>query len=241
MLSLRLWSALTSASAIYARAVNIDGASTIPDANIPSFVVSNPANTTTADPHCYDIRYCRTLEGLVQSCIVTILACVWFAVHRNIPAPALDPLHQRNRSLFFRTILFIWYKILAQRQAAIVFVVALLAPEWILAWALRQFFVARKLAGELEEARLAALQKREDEMSVDLSAEKDVSESTEDGADEETLAESSETPTHSEQTQLINRKPKPLHDVDDFSKSEYDQVVMARRVAKANEGELTSV
>ncbi|KAF7975167.1 hypothetical protein HWV62_10353 [Athelia sp. TMB] len=238
MLPIQFWSALpllSLVSAVYARAVSINGASTIPDASIPSLVVSNPANATTADSHCYDIRYCRTLEGLVQSCIVTILACVWFAVHRNIPAPAVDPLHQRNRSLFFRTILFIWYKILAQRQAAIVFVVALLAPEWILAWALRQFFVARKLAGELEEARLVALQKREDAMSVDLSAEKRASESTEDGADEETLAEFSETAPHSEQTQLINRKPKALRDVDGSQKSDFDQVVMARRVAKANE------
>lgn len=39
------------------------------------------------------------------------------------------------------------------------FFVALIAPEWVLAWALRQAIVAWKLAGELEKARLGHFQK----------------------------------------------------------------------------------
>ncbi|KAF7984561.1 hypothetical protein HWV62_13767 [Athelia sp. TMB] len=94
------------------------------------------------------------MYSIVQSCIVTILSCVWFAVHPNIPAP--KTFRPRHSDFFARTILFLWHAILDQKQAAVVFVVSFLAPEWVLAWALRQLLVARKLVQQLEIARTEA-------------------------------------------------------------------------------------
>ncbi|KAF7987076.1 hypothetical protein HWV62_235 [Athelia sp. TMB] len=243
----RSWSALflilTLAYAIEARAVSANITS------LPSttFIVSVPTNTSPPDAAaCYDIRYCRTLEGLVQSCVVTILACVWFAVHRNIPAPKVDRPHRSNP--LANAAMLVWDKILDQRQAAIVFVAALLAPEWILAWALRQFLVARSLTENLEKARIYALQRREAKLSEGSQTE-EPRESTDDHTDTETLAGSSGISTRSEHVQLLKRqskspddvasmkceKPCSLHCSMDLHASEPDQVTMARRVAKDTE------
>lgn len=157
---LLLISALSSVSrGVEARAV---------DTNVTSFLASNATslmlldtrNSTISSESCNDINTCRTLSDIVQSCVLTILACVWFAVHRNIPAPNVKP--QEGRSLLFRTAHTIWRTIVAQREAVIVFVVALIAPEWILAWALRQMFKARELVGELERASLKAEKMRQE-------------------------------------------------------------------------------
>lgn len=245
----RSWSVLflilTLAYAIEARAVSANITS------LPSttFIASVPTNTSPPDAAaCYDIRYCRTLESLVQSCVVTILACVWFAVHRNIPAPKVDRPHRSNP--LANAAMLVWDKILDQRQAAIVFVAALLAPEWVLAWALRQFLVARSLTENLEKARISALQRREAKLSEGSQTE-EPRESTDDHTDTETLAGSSGISTRSEHVQLLKRqskspddvasvkseKPCSLHCSMDLHASEPDQVTMARRVAKDTERE----
>ena len=46
--------------------------------------------------------------------------------------------------------------ILDQRQSVLVFTVTLLAPEWVLAWAVRQALEARDLVKRLEDAREVA-------------------------------------------------------------------------------------
>ncbi|KAF7974336.1 hypothetical protein HWV62_12392 [Athelia sp. TMB] len=230
---------LASASTIVARAISTD-ASLIPDASTSSFIVSAPANTTLLDASCKDIDHCRTLAAIVQSCIVTILACVWFAVHRNIPAPRVDHHHD---NFLIRTILFVWYTILDQRQALTVFVVTLLVPEWVLAWALRQFLMARKLSKKLEKAREEAGQRRETELSEGLQADKEAGEFTDNEVDNEPLAESSGTSMHSEDKGLIKRQvtnqdkvDSSQHpSIDDMRKAENDQVAVALRVAKASE------
>ncbi|KAF7971483.1 hypothetical protein HWV62_21006 [Athelia sp. TMB] len=51
---------------------------------------------------------------------------------------------------------WLWRKILDQRQSVIVFTVTLLAPEWVLAWAIRQALRARELQKELEDERIRA-------------------------------------------------------------------------------------
>ena len=247
-----LW-LLASASTIAARAITTD-ASSIPDFTTTSFITSVPTHTTIPGAECYDIRYCRTLEGLVQSCIVTILACVWFAVHRNIPAPRVEHPHD---NFFVRTGLFVWYKILDQRQAFTIFMVTLLVPEWVLAWALRQFLMARKLSKELEKARKVAARRREEELSKSREAEKEVNESVDYGVEDDPAAESSGRSTRSEQDRLIKRqvtssdkvgtrqckgrceKCGPHCCVDDVRKSEHNQIAVAERVQKASEGGLT--
>ena len=235
-------------SSIDGRAVSADSTS-LPSADIISLVTCVPVDSTLPDGKCYDIRYCRTLEGLVLSCTVTILACVWFAVHRNIPAPKVD--QPRHGNFFVRAGLFVWYKILDQRQAATVFVVTLLIPEWVLAWALRQWFVAHGLVGELETARAKAKEKRKNVPD----AKQEVSESVERVMDDEALAGSSGLSAHPEHALLITRQSKLLDrvasrrckkhcedcglhcSVDDVHKSECDQVAVATRVAKGNEGQ----
>ncbi|KAF7979536.1 hypothetical protein HWV62_42126 [Athelia sp. TMB] len=237
-------------SALDARAISADAIS-LPNATVTSFVAFVAANVTLPDGACKDIDHCRTLFGLVQSCILTILACVWFAVHRNVPAPKV--VRPRRANFFVRAGLFVWYKILDQRQAVIVFVVTLLVPEWVLAWALRQWFAARKLVVELERARARANEAHKKIISEVRDAEKAVGESAESVMDDETLAGSSGVSMHSECDQLVPRHSTSqiksatrqckeqcgkcgLHcSLEDVQKSKYDQVAMAKRVAKANE------
>ncbi|KAF7979544.1 hypothetical protein HWV62_42142 [Athelia sp. TMB] len=234
-------------SAINARAIGADSPP-LPSANTTSLVTSLPVNATLTlpDGECHDIRYCRTLEGLVLSCLVTILACVWFAVHRNIPAPRVH--RPRHSNFFVRAGLFVWYKILDQRQAAIVFVVTLLAPEWVLAWALRQWLVAGELVGELEEARAEANEERKELVSEAVLAEteKEASDPSAPAVIDEAPAESSRHSAQSERALIIapqsrlpnrvaSRRCTKRCEECDVHKSDYDQVAMAKRVAKANE------
>ncbi|KAF7984863.1 hypothetical protein HWV62_10833 [Athelia sp. TMB] len=205
---------------------------------------SAPTNPTLPEASCKDIDHCRTLAGLVQSCLVTILACVWFAVHRNIPEPKVD--RPRSGSALRRAFLFAWHKVLDQRQAANVFVVALLVPEWVLAWALRQWLVARGLAAQLENARAAAIEERAGTTPQTQNVEKD-------DIDSDALVASSGISTHSahaqfveQQSRLVNRVASRrckrqcedcgLHcSVDEVYQSEFDQVAMAKRVGTADE------
>ncbi|KAF5356519.1 hypothetical protein D9757_013523 [Collybiopsis confluens] len=61
----------------------------------------------------------RSTSDIFWSCITTIFACTWVAVHPNVP-----PAHSSDWQLFWRRV-----KILA---------VALIAPEFIIIWALNQ-------------------------------------------------------------------------------------------------------
>ncbi|KAI0057750.1 hypothetical protein BV25DRAFT_1830821 [Artomyces pyxidatus] len=97
-----------------------------------------PANATSAaSPRCTDIDNCRTVYGIVWSSFATIFACVWTAVHRNVPGPSQT-------------------RLMRILDMAKIVVVTLLAPEWVLAWAVRQFLRARKLGIELEAVRADA-------------------------------------------------------------------------------------
>lgn len=85
---------------------------------------------------CYDIRYCRTIWNIVWSCLVTIFSCTWVVVHRNIPGP--------NSRL---------YTIALERGE--ITLCALVAPEYILTWAIRQWLVAGQIKDEMEKIRIA--------------------------------------------------------------------------------------
>ncbi|TFK59490.1 hypothetical protein BDN72DRAFT_865109 [Pluteus cervinus] len=69
----------------------------------------------------------RTIYDIVKSCLFTIAACVYRAVHQNIPDPELG----------------FWGRL---RVTAKVTFYALIAPEMIIWWAMRQWFGARKAA-----------------------------------------------------------------------------------------------
>ncbi|KAF7970712.1 hypothetical protein HWV62_23194 [Athelia sp. TMB] len=125
--------------------------------------ISAATNLTATNPAgaCDNLNTCRSLYAIVQTCLATIFACVWVAVHRNIPAPKPKPKYSSNRVK--KAAQWLWAKILDQRQSVIVFTVTLLAPEWVLAWAIRQALRARKLARELEEARMDAMKRWEED------------------------------------------------------------------------------
>ena len=98
-----------------------------------------------AGNHCNDLAHCRTIWSIVWDCLVTIFSCTWVAVHPNIPCPKKRETNGwiqrciRNPLLSF-----------AEHRLPL-FVCALLLPEYMLVWAIRQFIRARKVAkGEFE-------------------------------------------------------------------------------------------
>ncbi|KAF8331707.1 uncharacterized protein EI90DRAFT_3289365 [Cantharellus anzutake] len=50
-----------------------------------------PHNTTcflqNVSDGCNDLRNCRTMWGIVYSCLLTVSACIWTAVHPDLPEP----------------------------------------------------------------------------------------------------------------------------------------------------------
>ncbi|KAK0239705.1 hypothetical protein EDD85DRAFT_949543 [Armillaria nabsnona] len=75
---------------------------------------------------CIDDR--RTLSNIVWSCLATVFACTWLAVHPNVPGRVIT-----NRTIPFAI------------ERMKIMVVAILAPEVIVAWAAEQFIVAWKV------------------------------------------------------------------------------------------------
>lgn len=63
----------------------------------------------------------RTLFGIVWSCVLTVMICAWTSVHPNIPPTT------RGIAFWKRIGMMFW---------------ALIAPELILAWAVRQWYAA---------------------------------------------------------------------------------------------------
>ena len=88
-------------------------------------------NRSLAGNHCTDLARCRTIWSVVRSCFVTIFSCTWVAIHPNIPCPK-----KRNPVISF-----------AEHRLPL-FICTLLLPEYVLAWAIRQFLSARKIAKE---------------------------------------------------------------------------------------------
>jgi hypothetical protein len=79
------------------------------------------------NPLCSDIRYCRTMWNIIWSCLVTIFGCTWVAVHPNLP---------NAEEKWFMT---------ALRRLQLM-VMALIAPELVILWAMRQWVAAHSLA-----------------------------------------------------------------------------------------------
>lgn len=101
--------------------------------DVGALPISNSNNTVSGfeASTCLDINHCRTLSAIAKSCVATIFACTWVSVHRNMPAP--------NSRWHTVTLERIWITI-----------VALIAPEWILAWAIRQYLMAGKISRRLQ-------------------------------------------------------------------------------------------
>jgi hypothetical protein len=87
-------------------------------------LIDNPIATTTDDSKSV-MR--RTLFGIIWSCVSTIIICAWTAVHPNVPPP------NQWKARWNRLKIMFWM---------------IIAPELVLAWAVRQFFAARKIRDE---------------------------------------------------------------------------------------------
>ncbi|TFK50303.1 hypothetical protein OE88DRAFT_1749602 [Heliocybe sulcata] len=82
---------------------------------------------TTTDNICYDIRNCRTTLNILWSCLATIFACTWVAIHPNIPPRGEH-----------------WFRRLGRQ--VITTIIAIIAPELIVCWAAKQYFASKRLA-----------------------------------------------------------------------------------------------
>ena len=92
--------------------------------------------------HCSDLAHCRTIWNVVWSCLATIFSCTWVAIHPNIPCP-------KTREANSRIQRWVWNPLLSFAEHRLpLFVCALLVPEYVLAWAIRQFLEARKTAND---------------------------------------------------------------------------------------------
>ncbi|PBK99874.1 hypothetical protein ARMGADRAFT_918689, partial [Armillaria gallica] len=72
----------------------------------------------------------RTVFNILWSSLATIFACVWIAIHPNVPGPKL-----MEQGWFFTSVL---------RRTELM-IVTVFAPEAITIWAFRQFFSSRKM------------------------------------------------------------------------------------------------
>ena len=81
--------------------------------------------------HCTNLAHCRSIWNIIWSCLVTIFSCTWVAIHPNIPCPK-----KQNPVITF-----------AEHRLPL-FICALLVPEYMLAWAIKQFLSARTIANQ---------------------------------------------------------------------------------------------
>ena len=93
-----------------------------------------------AGNHCNDLAHCRTIWNIVWSCLVTIFSCTWVAMHPNVPCPKKREVNGWIERYIRNPLLsFVEHRLP-------LFICALLVPEYVLAWAIRQFLSARRIA-----------------------------------------------------------------------------------------------
>ncbi|KAJ7890432.1 hypothetical protein B0H13DRAFT_2340952 [Mycena leptocephala] len=76
---------------------------------------------------CDDINSCRKPFDIIWGCLTTIFACTWVSVHPNVPAP-------NHRGIFWRRLRLM--------------LLAVIAPQLMVGFAIRQFIVARRYSRE---------------------------------------------------------------------------------------------
>src|SRR5262245_19468813 len=96
--------------------------------------------TKRSSSTCQDLEQSRSIWDIIRSSLVTIFLTTWVAFHPNIPRPVNNGGKGRlERWLWSPLCIFV------SRQLSL-FILALLIPEYILAWAIRQFIIARRIA-----------------------------------------------------------------------------------------------
>ena len=109
-------------------------------AYIDAFPIPTIDDRSLVGNRCNDLAHCRTIWNIVWSCLVTIFSCTWVAVHPNIPCPK-----KRKANGWIQRC--IWNPLLSFAEHRLpLFLCALLVPEYVLAWAIRQFLRAGEIA-----------------------------------------------------------------------------------------------
>ena len=111
-------------------------------ASIDASPVPSVDNHPLAGNHCTDLSYCRSIWNIVWSCLVTIFSCTWVAIHPNVPCPK-----KREANGWIERWILNPLMSFAEHRLPL-FVCALLVPEYVLAWAIRQFLRAREIANQ---------------------------------------------------------------------------------------------
>ena len=93
---------------------------------------------------CADVTHSRTVWNIIWSCLATIFSCTWVAVHPNMPCPKQREAKNRFQRWIRNPLLSF-----AEHRLPL-FICALLVPEYVLAWAIRQYLRARKIARDNE-------------------------------------------------------------------------------------------
>ena len=102
-----------------------------------------PIISCSLEPNsCSDLSHCRSIWNIIWSCIVTIFSCTWVAVHPNVPCPK----KREGKNRFQRWIRNSLLSFVEHRLP--LFICALLVPEYVLAWAIRQYLSARRIANK---------------------------------------------------------------------------------------------
>ena len=102
------------------------------------FAESSSNATILSTPPCICPADQRSLWDILWSCFATMFACSWVSVHPNIPAP-----NESQLRIFLRRIeLMFW---------------AVIGPEMIITWALRQWLGARRLENIYKGELLSSL------------------------------------------------------------------------------------
>ncbi|KAG2063724.1 hypothetical protein BDR04DRAFT_1085110, partial [Suillus decipiens] len=99
--------------------------------------VIQAANTTTTTSESFKFEAptftTRIIWSIISNCVLTLFACIYSAIHPNIPSP-------KDSS----------FLILRRRLG--IMIMALIAPELIVTWAIRQWFSARHVTRHTRRA-----------------------------------------------------------------------------------------
>ncbi|KAG2112824.1 hypothetical protein BD769DRAFT_1114818 [Suillus cothurnatus] len=93
---------------------------------------TNTTCTTTSDSFEVPTFTTRTIWSIISSSVLTLFACIYSAIHPNIPSPKDSP------------------DGIVRRRLGIM-IMALITPELIVTWAMRQWFSARQITRQFEK------------------------------------------------------------------------------------------
>jgi hypothetical protein len=93
---------------------------------------TNATCTTTSDSFEAPTFTTRTIWSIISSSVLTLFACIYSAIHPNIPSPKDSP------------------DGIVRRRLGIM-IMALITPELIVTWAMRQWFSARQITRQFEK------------------------------------------------------------------------------------------